>query len=61
MVVWDQRLAQSNGTMESLRRDLLAIDKQTEQLAKRIIDSQSDIAVTALERRIAMLDRQIAC
>ena len=54
---WDQRLAQANETMKSLRRDMLAIDKQIEQLVNRIIDSQSDTAVTAYERRIAKLEK----
>ncbi len=55
---WTIRLTQSGEKTENLKRDLLVIDKQIEQLVDRIVESDSPTAISAYERRIAKLEKE---
>ena len=57
---WDIRLAQANEIKKTLRRDILAIEKQIEQLVDRIVEAPAQSAVAAYERRLAKLERDKA-
>ncbi len=53
-----QRLAQATHSRKTLRADMLRIEKQIEAFAERIIESASDAAINAYERKIDKLENE---
>ncbi len=54
---WELRLASLNDLKKTLRRDILKLDKQIDNLMDKIVDAESNTAITAYERRIARLEK----
>jgi len=54
---WELRLTSLNDTKKVLRRDILKLDKQIENMMDKIADAESNTAVTAYGRRIARLEK----
>ena len=55
---WDVRLNQFKQHKQTYQDNIIALDRQIEQLVDRIVDSQSDTAISAYEKRIAKLERE---
>lgn len=55
---WDVRLGQFKQHKQSYQDKIVALDIQIEQLVDRIVDSESQTAITAYEKRIAKLERE---
>ncbi|MBL4647310.1 MAG: recombinase family protein, partial [Rhizobiales bacterium] len=54
---WERRLGGVAEIKNALRRDVLKIERQVEQLVDRIVESQSATLITAYESRLSKLER----
>lgn len=54
---WDQRLAQADETIKSAKRQIKALEKQTEALLTRIVHATNASVVNAYEDKIATLEQ----
>ena len=55
---WDTRLEQSSVLKARMQREVKDIEKQIEKLVDRVVDCSSETAVTAYEKKIAVLDKK---
>lgn len=57
---WDMRLAQAAEVVKSLEAQLKKIEKQSEALLERIVESGNGSVITAYERKVSALEREKA-
>lgn len=55
---WNQRLAQSESIKKQLQLDIRKVEKKTETLLDRIVETNTDSVVAAYEARIANLEQE---
>jgi len=55
---WDQRTEYARAIAQSYERELSKVQSDVERLLDRIVASESELVVSALEKRITMLERQ---
>ncbi len=55
---WEIRTQQAEAIETSMQAKIVKVDRQIEQLVDRIVDSESDTAIAAYEKRIAKLERE---
>ena len=55
---WNVRLAQAKQMATALKKEVVRFEKQIEHLLDRIVDAETNTAITAYERRIAKLERE---
>ena len=55
---WDARLARSSESTNELKKNILQLEKQIDQLLDRIVEASNGSVVSAYEKRIAKLERE---
>ena len=55
---WDARLARSSESTNELKKNILQLEKQIDQLLDRIVEASNGSVVSAYEKRFAKLEKE---